>query len=566
MQLTRLTLLSDYKNIKSGHTLEFSSRSYTSLVGANGSGKSNWIEAVAAVMLHLLEERIPDFDYSFYLEDTKEIRWQSGLLTYKDNGTTVDESSIDLPQKLIVSYSGEDHRLWDGIMKSSYSKYFHENEMNEVEEPNAIYINRYHWAIAFIVLMCSKKQEVAVFVKEIWGQDINLNEIQVKVKIDTKANGYKASDTQKLLSQIVSEEELYMSHIASFDIDVNRDDNDAFCKRLYYLLYALSMPVPNGKEINLQKAITSIEIVASNGLSLEGLSEGYKKRILMMLMTRIIGDGHTLYLLDEPDAHVDVAAKSKILRMIESAPGHVLMTTHSPLITHNMNHDVVRTVKNGDTNSEEWKTVIEHLSDNQFASVDNFLFTLKRKVVITEGKYDVYYIRAAVNKLKEEHSELGKLDDVALFSIGGTGDTGYFLDYSLEPVIGYLEKVVILFDKDGAGNGGYNETVAFVNKKGYDAKVKVFKYARGYPDTENDKDFYVEDYFNPDCYLNKQINKNNIVPFNLNGQPPYYEMKKMAQQSSTIKTFLENNYKNIDAAHYIGFLPLLREIITKLGL
>lgn len=47
MQLNRITLLSDYKNIQLGHTLDFSTRSYTSLVGANGSGKSNWIEAVA---------------------------------------------------------------------------------------------------------------------------------------------------------------------------------------------------------------------------------------------------------------------------------------------------------------------------------------------------------------------------------------------------------------------------------------------------------------------------------------------------------------------------------------
>lgn len=564
--MTRLTLLSDYKNIQYGNILEFSNRSYTSLVGANGSGKSNWIEAVAAVMLHLLEDRAPGFDYSLYLEESKEIRWQNGQMTYKDNEEAVDGSSFGLPQKLIVSYSGEDHRLWDGIMKSSYANYFHENEMNEVEEPDAIYINRYHWAIAFIVLMCSQKQEVVDFVNEIWGMAIPLNEIKVKIEIDTQATGYNAPDTQKLMEQIKSEESLYMSHFASFDINVDRDNNDAFCKRLYYLLYALSMPVPNGKEINLQKAITDIEIEASNGLSLVGLSEGHKKRILMMLMTKIIGDDNTIYLLDEPDAHVDVAAKSKILKMIESASGHVLMTTHSPLITHNMKRDVVRTVKNGNTDNEEWKTVIEHLSDNQFASVDNFLFTLKRKLVITEGKYDVYYIRAAINKLKDTHPELEKLDDVALFSIGGTGDTGYFLEYSLEPVINYLEKIVILFDKDSAGKGGYDDTVAFVNKKKYNAKVEVFKYASDYPDTKPDKDFYVEDYFTPDCYLNKQINKNNILPFNLNGQPPYYEMKKMAQQSSTIKTFLENNYKTIDAAYYVRFLPLLREIIIKLGL
>ena len=115
------------------------------------------------------------------------------------------------------------------------------------------------------------------------------------------------------------------------------------------------MPVVNSKRgIQIQKAIKEIKIETSNNLSLTGLSEGHKKRILIMLMTHIVGDKDTFYLLDEPDAHVDVAAKSKILGLIEKAPGHVLMTTHSPLMTRNMKPDSVQTVKEGDVNPEEW--------------------------------------------------------------------------------------------------------------------------------------------------------------------------------------------------------------------
>lgn len=563
MKLNRIMLLSDYKNILGGHMIEFK-QGYTALVGANGSGKSNWIEVVASVMLHILEERDPKFDYSFYLDDQTEVRWQGGQLKYKVNGAEVDGSALDLPKKLVVSYSGEDHRLWDGIMMDSYANYFKNKEMVVVEEPFSIYINRYQWAIALITLMCSKKQEVVDFVKELWGKTIPLNEIKVDIKINPNATGYVAPDTQKLLGQISNENPLYMSHIESFDIDVDRADNEAFCSRLYYLLYALSMPVKNGtKNINMQKAITSIEITDTrDGLKLEGLSEGHKKRILIMLMTQIIGSDDTIYLLDEPDAHVDVAAKSRILNLIEKAPGQVVLTTHSPLMTNKMKPDSVLTVKDGDTNKEEWKTVVEHLSDNQFASVNNFLFTMKRKVIITEGKYDVYYIRTAVNKLKTDYPDLEKLNDVALFSIGGTGDTDYFLENSLEPVVNYLEKVVILFDKDGAGDGGFKATEKFLRDKGLGGKVEVFKYASSYPDSTPNTDFYVEDYFNSRCYVGKP----NITGFALHGQPPYYEMKKMAQQSSTIKTFLENKYKTIDKADYLGFLPLLNELITRLRL
>ena len=562
MKLNRIMLLSDYKNINNGCMLEFK-QGYTALVGANGSGKSNWIEVVASVMLHILEGRDPKFDYSFYLDDQTEVHWQGGQITYKVNGADVDGAGIDLPRKLIVSYSGEDHRLWDGIMMDSYAQYFKDKEMDVVKETTAIYVNRYQWAIAFIVLMCSKKQEVVSFVNELWGQAIAHTDIQIKMKIEKDVVAYKDPDALKLIDQLRSESPLLVSHIETFDVGVDWNDNDTFCKRLYYLLYALSMPVPNSKRgIQTKKAITAIEIEAGNGMKLTGLSEGHKKRILMMLMTQIIGDNETVYLLDEPDAHVDVAAKSKILGLIEKAPGHVVLTTHSPLMTSQMNPDSVLTVKNGDTDKEEWKKVIEHLSDNQFASVNNFLFTLKRKVIITEGKFDVYYISTAVNKLKVAYPDLEKLNDVALFSIGGTGETKYFLENSLEPVIGYLDKVVILFDKDNAGKAGFSETEKFIRDKGLGAKVEVFKYADTYPDGKPNEDFFVEDYFAPGCYVGKP----NIIGFALNGQPPYHEMKKMAQQSNTIKTFLENNYKTISDADYTGFLPLLNELISKLGL
>ena len=399
MKFKRITLLSEYKNIQIGGTLDFSTQNYTTLVGANGSGKSNWIEVMASVMLHLLENRDPGFAYRFHLDEHTEVKWQGGNKVCTVDGNVVDFNTLDLPKKLIACYSGEDQRLWNNILMDSYARYFSATSISHVEEPAAIYVNRYQWAIAFIVLMCSQNPEVQAFVNELWNGTIPLEQIQVKIDLDD-VPGYDDPDTQKILDQIKYYDQLSMKEVQSFDVGVDPSDNVAFCKRLYYLLYALSMPVVNSKRgIQIQKAIKEIKIETSNNLSLTGLSEGHKKRILIMLMTHIIGDNDTFYLLDEPDAHVDVAAKSKILGLIEKAPGHVLMTTHSPLMTRNMKPDSVQTVKEGNVNKEEWKTVIEHLADNQFASVDNFLFTLKRRVVISEGKTDVYYIREAVRKI-----------------------------------------------------------------------------------------------------------------------------------------------------------------------
>lgn len=563
MKLNRITLLSGYKNIERGCTLEFSKLNYTSLVGANGSGKSNWIEVVASVMLHLIEKKKPHFDYSIYLDEKTEVRWEHDLLICKNDGNEVEIDTLDLPKKLMVCYSGEDRRLWDDILMDSYANYFNTKSIEHVEEPDSLYFNHSQWAIALIVLMCSQKPDVKSFVDELWMGPLPPEKIILDLEIDDKVTGYDDPDTQKILDQIRYHNPMSLREVQTFDLGVGQDDNNAFCRRLYYLLYALSMPVANTKrKIQMQKAIKNVQISAENGLSLKGLSEGHKKRILITLMTQVIGDDNTVYLFDEPDAHVDVAAKSKILELIEKAPGHILLTTHSPLMTKRMDKNAVQTVMNGNVNPEDWKKIIDHLSDHQFVSVDNFLLTLKRKVVITEGKYDVYYIREAVRKLKGNNPDLERLDDVAFLSIGGAGDTKYFLENSLDPVMGLLEKVVILFDKDSAGDNGFRETDDYKRNRGLDWKIEVLKYSKDYPDTNPKTDFYVEDYFPVESYAGKP----NIIQFNINGQPAYYEIKKMSNQSSAIKTYLENNYSNIKEEYYKGFLPLLREIIQKLSL
>ena len=184
MKLNRITLLSDYKNIQTGGILEFSKHNYTSLVGANGSGKSNWIEVMASVILHLLEGRNPGFGYSLYLDAKTEVRWDSANLVCKVDGNVVDVKTLDLPKKLVVCYSGEDHRLWDDILMDSYASYFGKSSISHVDEPAAIYVNRYQWAIAFIVLMCSQKPEVKALVDDLWNGTMPLEEIQVKIEID----------------------------------------------------------------------------------------------------------------------------------------------------------------------------------------------------------------------------------------------------------------------------------------------------------------------------------------------------------------------------------------------
>ena len=563
MRLNRLVISGIYKNIQAG-VLVFSNNNYTALVGANGSGKSNWIEAIAEVMIHLLDGITPEFDYRLILDNNKEVRYKNGELKYYQNHVEIDKNAIDMPQRLIACYSGEDPRLWDKILIKSYSKYFSNASITRMEPPKVIYLNRFHWGIALITLLCSDKEEVKTFIKQLWGDEVPLSNIKVIIKLDEDATGYKDPVFVKLLDQIKGEPDLYMSHIASFDINMTGRPNNEICCRLYYLLYALSMPVPDEKKgIHMKKAISSIELETDAGLSLTNLSEGHKKRILMMLMTKILGDEHTVYLIDEPDAHVDVGAKKDVLEVIEHAEGHAILTTHSPLMTKKMQPDSIQTVNDGFVSSDEWSKILNNLSDNQMANVENFLFTFNRKVIITEGKDDINFIRRAVEVLSLRHPHLKKMNGVASFGQNGTGGTKFFCENNLLPVINFFEKVVFLFDNDQSGREGYNALEAFINKHHLRTKVSGVLYWDDCSQAMT-HDFMIEDFFPASCYQGM----GDVPNYNFTGYPPYYEMKKMNEAASHIKGYIERNYNKpaFDEHVYVKFLPLLEKMIQELGL
>lgn len=561
MKLNNL-LVRKYKNIQAG-LLVFPKCGYTALVGENGSGKSNWIEAVASVVQHLLGFKAPDFSYTLRLDGNKKIDYDGAEVKPTDNGRTVELSELELPQKLIVCYSGEELRLWNEILFDSYAKYFSSTSMNLITEPKVIYINRYQWAIALIVLLCSDDNEVKEFIKELWGGDIPLNQIKVSVKIDNNAlRGYNDHNAQ-LLSSTLQASPLYVNAIKNQTFGVVGATNLENCRRLYYLLYALSMPVANGETIKMQKAITSIKIETDNGLSLTNLSEGHKKRILVMLMTRILGDEHTMFLLDEPDAHVDVIAKNEILKLIESAKGYTILTTHSPLMTEVMKPEAVQTVREGVIVEDEWASVVNHLSANRITTIDNFLFSFNKKVIITEGQYDIKYIRQAVKMLKAKYPQYEKLEKVAAFCINGTGGMDFFLNNSMTSVVKYFEKVVFLLDNDDAGRKAEKVLTDFVANKHY-TNIEHIMYADQYR-REMKHDFLVEDYFPAKCYKGK---KPEIKDIAIKGYPRYYQIKEIKAFENPIKEYLEEHYsdKEFDSKVYAPFAPLLDQLLLKLGL
>ena len=561
MKLTSL-YINGYKNIQAG-ALVFSDGNYTVLVGENGSGKSNWVEAIAAVVCHLIEGQLPPFQYRLKLDDDCQALFDGTETKFKVGDREVTQEEMNLPKRLIACYSGEDHRLWEDILINSYVKYFGNTQMTSVVEPTILYVNRYHWAAALITLLCSEDVEVKAFVKELWGEEIPLDRIKVEVVIDEAAKGYKDANASQLL-EALKQPDLYMRTIKTTNLGIVGEDELEKSRRLYYLLYALSMPVENKDlGIKMRKAIKSIEIRTDTGLCLTNLSEGHKKRILMMLITKILGEEDTVYLLDEPDAHVDVSAKGSILDLISSAKGHSVITTHSPIMTSMMKPEAVQTVSEGFVNTGKWADIVANLSADRITTIDSFLFTFKKKVFITEGKYDVLYIRRAIEHLKNKEPRFHKLNDAASFSLNGAGGVEFFLDNSLLPIVDYFEKMLFIFDNDDAGKDGMKKLEAFLEShKNLKTKISGILYASTYERAIN-HNFLVEDYFPATCYKGKH---ENIPDFNIAGFPKFNEIKQMKAAEKAIKDYIAEHYKVFAPNAYDAFLPLLDKILDELDL
>lgn len=266
--------IKSYKNIVE-QTLLLSSDKYTTLIGTNGSGKSNWLEAVSSIFLGLYMKQPNNMEYSMEYSlrgDTYSV--SDGIIT-KDS-RKVSEIQQVLPDRVIACYSGEDQRLWNKFYKPHYDRFFNDAIKNIYQEPEMIYINKYHWIIALIALLCSDKPDIKQFLSDIFNinGEIDRSDISVGLKFNTgNINKFKQTDAARFAKRLQSEEDLRISHISSYEIGAK--NNDEYCRKIYFYLYLLSLPKIN--DVNkVNKAIEAIDIII-NGYNIDSLSEGHKK-------------------------------------------------------------------------------------------------------------------------------------------------------------------------------------------------------------------------------------------------------------------------------------------------
>lgn len=546
--------LRNFKNIQL-KTLEFADGNYTTLVGLNGSGKSNWIEAVANVFSHLYGDKKFEFDFSLLYEldgETYEI--------HKLDEDVEVPSDVVFPDRVIACYSGEDTRLWTMSFAHAYDKFFDDLLKGGNYEPEMLYLNKSSWDIALVTLLCSEDIEVKNFISLIFGVDGNmdLRKFKVKIKLNNK-NIETFKDTRVknlLLDPFLEREEYDMTAFSTWDID-DTGNNKKKCQSLYFMLYSALMPDALGST-RAKKAIETISI-SYDGMDAASLSEGNKKQILIELATKILGTTNTLYLYDEPDAHSHISAKGDICKLIENAEGYSLISTHSPSFIAKMKPECIRPISNGEPNNKaaDLLKIVSEISSGEISYIDGALITSKRKILVVEGVYDLNYINRAKFKLSSDYDKLST--DVFSISVNGAQATKDFYGKVVRPLLTNLDRVIFLFDNDDAGRKNKDKLEEKITKDGANDKVKLLVYTNDYS-KEPQHDFYIEDYFPIDSWKGYNNLESKIKAHE------YYNFKKAKDVAGSIKGAIESHYKEFEKQEYWeNFRPLLDELKKQFG-
>lgn len=416
-----------------------------------------------------------------------------------------------------------------------------------------IYINKYHWTIALISLLCSDKPEIKQFLSDIFNinGEIDRSEISVGFNFNNRnINKFKQTDAAKFVKRLQSELDLRLSHISSYEIGAR--NNDEYCRKIYFYLYLLFLPKIN--DVNkVNKAIEDIDIKI-NGYNIDSLSEGHKKLILIKFITSVLGTENSLILLDEPDAHTHIASKRNILVSIIESPAQTILTTHSPVFINMMDMDNLRYIEQGKIIELDIIKAITRITDNGIGILEGALYAESGLFLLVEGKSDVACLKAAIDKLPEFNS----LSKVAIYPVNGASQ---FLDVYkqvFQPYAHKIKKLIFLFDFDGGGYDGWESIQSIV--KGNENIMSLF-YQKEYDKAlkpnhkpSNEESCLLEDLFPIESYKN-ELDKIQAI----NSFHDLHSQGKITENG--IKSYIERQCHSFSPEWFNDFKPLLTQLI-----
>ena len=567
MKLNKITC-GNYKNLAKEFSFE-QAHNYVALIGLNGSGKSNLLEAISLLLAHTMGIEM-DFPFAQY-RLTYDIRGHRVDITEGDslaNGTISEEN---LPSSMIACYSGEDNRLWNSGFERYYVDFFNKAIRGGEYKPKVLYINKYSWKIAFLSLLFSEKDEVKSFISDKLHIDTDSVYVHFFTKDGANPQPHDASNWYGRVSAKYPNTQILVNDLKSNeDVDLNCIKYPGLTpdQIVFYYLYFLHMPDKQGSlGLEADKVVEKIEI-SIKGYDFDNLSEGEKKLILIECITNVLGDENSLILLDEPDAHTHIAMKKDLLKLISEFEGQTIMTTHSPMFLNKrwdgFDENNIFYMHDGKIESTEPLKHLAELTDNEIDYFEGSFILSSKNILVTEGPYDILYLKHAIEKFADENPKYIKLrEQVAFMHAGGANNAKALYDQTLYPVSSRIDRLVFVFDYDKEGFNGckqLRDSLVVNNDNMTKAIYYQEKYDSELSEKPNDSTSYMaEDLFDPASYASK------VNPVHMMNTHKQFRNNKQAT-SDAIKEYIKIAYPNFEKEWLQNFKPVLNKLLDVFNL
>jgi predicted ATPase len=412
--------LKEFKNLKD-FTLDFGAVSPVSvLVGRNGTGKSNVLEALTLIFRDLDLGEPSSLTYRLLYEcrgRTIEVNGSTGKRAYgvKVDGVPARASAIIgtngralRPDFVFGYYSGPSNRLEEHF--AQHQERFYRDLINGVENPlrTLFYARTVHSNFVLLAFFLEQDDEVRALLREhleIERLDSVLFEMQKPTWRSREGDPrfWNARGTVREFLGVLYDLALAPMRLNARVRQTTR--RPANVEHLYLFLpsveeiSALRSRYSSNQEFfkalestYISELIYDVRIrvalrKANAPLTFRELSEGEQQLLLVLGLMRFTREDESLFLLDEPDTHLNPAWSARYKRFLEVFGGlgrssHVVMATHDPLVVSALKRHEVRILERAE---DGIISALVPLEDPQGMGVGNLLTS------------DVYGLRAQLD-------------------------------------------------------------------------------------------------------------------------------------------------------------------------
>ncbi len=414
MKVDYLHIKSRFKNLENIRINFDENHLMTVVIGGNGSGKSNVLEALVCIFRNLDLGEAPDFAYEmkYKLGGDINTRWVTVIAdplskTLSQQYQITFSNSIDgayqkiplskvkrdkeglsdfLPNHVFAYYSGPSDRL-EKYFKKHRTNFYRKLLKSEVDLQSDIrplfYAKPFHSQFVLLAFFLSKQADQE---KEFLKTHLGIESLDSVHFVMRKPNWAQAKNKKELFwgaegvvrdflellyphclapVKVTRPESVGLTgsdikneffHLFLPSVDVLRDFAGGLTPDVFFKMLESTLLSEIISEVSVRVKVSS----SDQPLSFRELSEGEQQLLTVLGLLKFTGGKDTLFLLDEPDTHLNPAWTVKYLQFLERfvphrEASHLLMVSHHPLAIAELEKEQIQVMKR----SEDEVTVFQ---------------------------------------------------------------------------------------------------------------------------------------------------------------------------------------------------------------